>query len=179
MTLRYENERTKASRILDLTSLTVEEFETLVPHFQAAFETRMQKWTLEGKARRGRRYSQYATCPLPTPHERLFFVLTYLKQAPTQAYHAAAFGMGQPKANQWLQALLPALHAALAALGDLPARQVSDLRERLEALSQHADAPPPFCTTALNAPFLVPASALNKEIATAARTTNIPSKISC
>jgi hypothetical protein len=111
MPLRYATERTKSYRILDLTSLTVEEFELLVPTFERAFLAHMQDWTLEGKPRTARRYSQYANSPLPSPEDRLLFILIYLKQAPTQAFHGAAFGMGQPKANQWIQTLLAALIA--------------------------------------------------------------------
>ncbi len=104
--IRYTTERPKMNRILDLTSLTVEEFETLVPVFEAAFVQRMEEWTLEGTPRLGRRYSQDANCPLPTPEDRLLFLLMSLKQAPTQVAHGAAFGMGQPKANQWIHILL-------------------------------------------------------------------------
>jgi hypothetical protein len=100
MSLRYMAERDKKYRILDLTSLTVEEFETLVAPFKAAFLADMRDGTLEGTPRTGRRYSQYANCPLPSPENRLLFILTYPKQAPTQAFHGAAFGMGQPKANR-------------------------------------------------------------------------------
>lgn len=99
MTLGYAEQRPKTNRILDLTSLTVEEFETLVPTFAEAFLAHMDKWTLEGKLRTGRCYSQYKTCPLPTPQDRLLFILTYVNQAATQAFHGAAFGMGQSKAN--------------------------------------------------------------------------------
>jgi len=55
MSLRYAEQRSKTNRILDLTSLTVEEFETLVPAFEAAFLAHMDEWTLEGKPRSGRR----------------------------------------------------------------------------------------------------------------------------
>jgi hypothetical protein len=173
MPLRYTTERTKAYRILDLTSLTVEEFELLVPPFECAFLVRMQDWTLEGKPRTGRRYSQYATCPLPSPEDRLLFILVYLKQAPTQAFHGAAFGMGQPKANQWIQALLPALRAALASLGDLPSRNLTDLLERLANLSQESLATP-FFTMAPSARSPVPKIHLNKPAVIADRRSAIP-----
>jgi hypothetical protein len=58
MRLRYAEERDKAYRILDLTSLTVEEFEQFIPAFETAFLAHMEEWTLEGKPRTGRRYSQ-------------------------------------------------------------------------------------------------------------------------
>lgn len=168
MPLRYAAERDKKYRILDLTSLTVEEFETLVPPFETSFLASMQDWTLEGKPRTGRRYSQYATCPLPSPDDRLLFLLTYLKQAPTQAFHGAAFGMGQSKANQWIQALLPALRTALATLGDLPSRNLTDLRQRLADVNVEA-ASAPFFRMAPNAPSRGPKTRMNKAAVIAAR----------
>ena len=39
--------------------------------------------------------------------------------------------MVQGKANQWIHALLPALLAALRALGDAPARSLTALAQRL------------------------------------------------
>jgi hypothetical protein len=173
MSLRYTVERDKKYRILDLSSLTVEEFETLVPPFETAFLAHMQDWTLEGKPRTGRRYSQYVNCPLPSPEDRLLFILTYLKQAPTQAFHGAAFGMGQPKANQWIQALLPALRGALTSLGDLPSRNLNELRQRLTTLSEQSVATP-FFTMAPNAPSRVPKIRVNKAAVIAARKSAIP-----
>jgi hypothetical protein len=40
-------------------------------------------------------------CPLPTPQDRLFFLLTYLKTYSLQVVQGRLFGMGQSKANQW------------------------------------------------------------------------------
>src|SRR5215216_999415 len=173
MALRYATERGKAYRILDLTSLTEEEFEVIVTPFDQAFLAHMKDWTLEGKPRTGRRYSQYVNCPLPSPEDRLLFILTYLKQAPTQAFQGAAFGMGQPKANQWIQALLPALRNALASLGDLPSRNLTELIERLTELSQENVATP-FFMTEPNGASPVPKIHLNKPAVIAARKNAIP-----
>jgi len=172
MRLRYAEERDKAYRILDLTSLTVDEFEHLVPAFEAAFLAHMDEWTLEGKPRTGRRYSQYANCPLPSPEDRLLFILSYLKVAPIQAAHGVLFGMGQPKANQWIHTLLPVLGQALAASGDLPARTRAELQERLSQVT--VDASPPFLsTTAPNAQSSAPKTRMNKGAVIAARKSDI------
>jgi hypothetical protein len=176
MALRYATERGKAYRILDLTSLTEEEFEVIVTPFDQAFLAYMQNWTLEGKPRTGRRYTQYATCPLPSPEDRLLFILTYLKQAPTQAFQGAAFGMGQPKANQWIHVLLPALHTALANCGDLPSRTLSDLQHRLSQLSQETwDTP--FFMMVPSVPSPVRKTRMNKPASIAARKNAIASKM--
>ena len=73
----------------------------------------------------------YKNCPLPTPEDRLFFILTYLKTYALQVVQGRLFGMGQSKANQWIHVLLPALLAALRALGDAPARSLTALAQRL------------------------------------------------
>jgi Helix-turn-helix of DDE superfamily endonuclease len=91
----------------------------------------MREWRLDGKPRTGRRFSVYQNCPLPTPEDRLFFLLTYLKTYALQVVQGRLFGMGQSKANQWIHVLLPALQAALHTLGDIPARSLTALAQRL------------------------------------------------
>src|SRR5262245_6390244 len=70
-------------------------------------------------------------CPLPTPEDRLLFVLTYVKTYALQVVQGRLFGMVQGKANQWIHVLLPALLAALRTLGDAPARSLTALAQRL------------------------------------------------
>src|SRR4029453_14635937 len=48
-------------------------------------------------------------------------ILTYVKTYALQVVQGRLFGMVQGKANQWIHVLLPALLAALRALGDAPA----------------------------------------------------------
>ena len=108
--VRYASEKDKANRIVHLTSLTVEQLEALVELFEQAFVRHMSEWTMEGKARTGRAYSQYANCPLPTPEDRLLFLLCYMKVASIQEAHAALFGMTQSNANKWIHLLMVVLH---------------------------------------------------------------------
>jgi len=174
--LRSAEERDKAYRILDLTSLTVAEFEQVVAPFEQAFVRHMNAWTMEGLPRTGRRYSQYATCPLPTPEDRLLFMLVYLKVASLHVAQGALFGMSQSNANKWIHVLLPVLHQTLADLGDLPARHLDALRERLAALvAGHADETTPlFITMAANVPSRAPKTRMNKPGVTAARKNDTP-----
>jgi Helix-turn-helix of DDE superfamily endonuclease len=116
---------------LDLTSLTLDEFQQLIPPFEVAFQARMAAWRLDGKPRTARQFSVYKNCPLPTPEDRLFFLLTYLKTYSLQVVQGRLFGMGQSKANQWIHVLLPALLAALRTLGDAPTRSLTALAQRL------------------------------------------------
>ena len=122
--MRYADVSQKERKFLDLTSLTVEEFDQLVPAFEEAFQERMKEWCLDGKKRTGRKYLTYMNCPLPTPEDRLLFILVYLKNNPLQVFQGELFGMPQNKANQWIHTLLPVLQAALRTLGDVPARSM-------------------------------------------------------
>jgi hypothetical protein len=79
---------------LDLTSLTPDEFQLLVSPFETAFQARMVAWRLDGKPRTIRYFSTYKNCPLPTPEDRLLFILTYLKTYAFQMMHGRLFGMG-------------------------------------------------------------------------------------
>ena len=85
---------------LDLTSLTLDEFQQLVPPFEAAFQAHMAKWRLDGKPQIARRFSVYNNCPLPTLEDRLLFILAYVKTYSLQLVQGRLFGMGQRKVFQ-------------------------------------------------------------------------------
>jgi hypothetical protein len=129
--LRFADVQSRPTEFLDLTSLTPDEFQLLVAPFETAFHAHMAAWRLDGKPRTTRQFAVYKNCPLPTPEDRLFFLLTYLKTYSLQVVQGRLFGMGQSKANQWIHALLPVLLAALRTLGDAPARSVAALAQRL------------------------------------------------
>jgi hypothetical protein len=129
--MQFTDVQARPTEFLDFTSLTLDEFQRLVPPFEAAFQARMAAWRLDGKPRTARRFRVYKNCPLPTSEDRLFFLLTYLKTYSLQVVQGRLFGMGQSKANQWIHVLLPALLAALRALGDAPTRSLTALAQRL------------------------------------------------
>jgi Helix-turn-helix of DDE superfamily endonuclease len=129
--VRFADLQSRPTEFLDFTSLTLEEFRQLVPPFEAAFQTHMAMGRLDGKPRTARQFAVYKNCPLPTPEDRLFFLLTYLKTYSLQVVQGRLFGMGQSKANQWIHVLLPPLLAALRTLGDAPARSLTALAQRL------------------------------------------------
>ncbi len=131
--VQFTDVQDRPTEFLDLTSLTLDEFQfqQLVPPFEAAFHAHMAMWRLDGKPRTARRFSVYQNCPLPTPEDRLLFILTYVKTYSLQVVQGRLFGMGQSKANQWIHVLLPVLLAALRTLGDAPARSLSALAQRL------------------------------------------------
>jgi Helix-turn-helix of DDE superfamily endonuclease len=129
--LQFADLQTRPTEVLDLTSLTVDEFQRLVPPFEAAFEAHMAEWRLDGQPRTARRYTTYQNCPLPTAEDRLLCILVYLKTYPLQVVQGRLFGMGQSKAHQWIHVLLVVLRATLRASGDAPTRSVTELAKRL------------------------------------------------
>src|SRR5439155_11290104 len=129
--VQFADLQSRPMEFLDLTSLTLDEFQQLVPPFEAAFQAHMATWRLDGKPRTARRFSVYQNCPLPTPEDRLLFLLAYVKTYSLQVVQGRLFGMGQSKAHQWIHVLLPVLLAALRTLGDAPTRSLSALAQRL------------------------------------------------
>src|SRR5256885_6328613 len=121
--------QSRPMEFLDFTSVTLAEFQQLVPPFETAFHARMAAWQMDGKPRTARRFTVYKSCPLPTPEDRLLFILVYLKTYALQVVHGRFFGMVQDKANQRIHVLLPVLLAALRTLGDAPARSLSALAQ--------------------------------------------------
>jgi hypothetical protein len=130
-TLRFADLQTRPMEVLDLTSLTVDEFRQWLPPFEAAFQAPMAHWRLDGKPRTARRDTTDKNCPLPTPADRLLFLLVYLKTSPLQVVQGRLFGMSQSTAHQWIHVRLVVLRATLHALGDAPTRSLTALAPRL------------------------------------------------
>jgi Helix-turn-helix of DDE superfamily endonuclease len=184
-TLRFADIQTHPTEVLDLTSLTVEEFRELVLPFDAAFQAHMAAWRLDGRPRTARRYSTYTNCPLPTPEDRLLFILVYLKTYPLQVVQGRLFGMGQSKAHQWIHVLLVVLRATLRTLGDAPTRSVQALAQRLGVAEADAAAPaleptsPLLAMMAPNDASSAPRIRLSKHAVIAARKSAIRRKTCC
>src|SRR6266702_2741114 len=93
--LRFTDLQSRPMEFLDFTSLTLDEFQQLVPPFETAFHARMAAWRMDGKPRTARRFTVYKNCPLLTPEDRLLFILVYLKTSALQVVHGRLFGMAQ------------------------------------------------------------------------------------
>jgi hypothetical protein len=76
--VRFTDVQARPTEFLDVTSLTLAEFQQLVSPFEAAFQADLAAWRLDGKPRTARRFTVYKNGPLPTPEDRLFFPLTYV-----------------------------------------------------------------------------------------------------
>jgi hypothetical protein len=53
----FTNAQDRPTEFLDLTSLTLDEFEQLVEPFEDAFQTHMARWRLDGKLRTARQFA--------------------------------------------------------------------------------------------------------------------------
>jgi hypothetical protein len=198
--VRFIDVQARPTEFLDFTSLPLDEFQLLVPPFEAAFQAHMAAWCLDGQPRATRRFTVYKNCPLPTPEDRLFFILVYLKTYALQVVQGRLFGMGQSKANQWIHVLLPALLVALRTLGDAPTRSLTALAQRLGvseadaatvitpleeesapvvAVPTAAPAAPLLPMTAPSGASSAPRTLLDRPSAIAARKRTTPSKMSC
>lgn len=125
--IRYEVLKDKPKHLLSLTGFTPEEFSALLPAFSKRFSVFVETKTLEGKARKKRRYTLYKNSCFPSLEDMLRFILIYLRKAMTQDVLGAIFGIDQPVVNKWIHLLLPIVNEALGALGELPGRKSSDL----------------------------------------------------
>jgi hypothetical protein len=201
--LRFTELQSRPMEFLDFTSLTLDEFQQLVPPFETAFRCYMAVWRMDGKPRTARRFTVYQNCPLPTSEDRLLFILTYVKTYALQVVQGRLFGMVQGKANRWIHILLPTLLAALRALGDAPARSLTALAQKLgvpEAEAAAVDVPlaeelplvaptpsapvagppsPLLPMTAPNGASSAPKTLLNRRIVIAARKKTTRSRTSC
>src|SRR5499426_2713160 len=198
--VRFTDLQSRPLEFLDFTSLTLDEFQQLVPPFETAFQTRMAAWRMDGKPRTARRFAVYKNCPLPTPEDRLLLILTYVKTYALHVVQGRLFGMVQSKANRWMHVLLPALLAALRALGDAPARSLTALAQRLGISEADAatgvtpleEAPAPVVgapaatpasplvpMTGRNGASSAPKTLLNRKQVIVARKRTTPSKMSC
>jgi hypothetical protein len=194
--LRFTDVQSRPTDFLDFTSLTLDEFQQLVPPFEAAFQAHMVAWRFDGTPRTARQFAVYKNCPLPRPEERLLFILAYVKTYSLQVVQGRLFGMGQSQANQWIHVLLPVLLAALRTLGDAPTRSLGALAQRLgvsvadaaTVVTPLAEDPTPVAATPA-APLLpmterngassAPKTLLNRRSVIAARNRITRSKMSC
>ena len=193
--VRFTELQSRPMEFLDFTSVTLDEFQQLVPPFETAFQCQMAAWRMDGKPRTARRFTVYKTCPLPTPEDRLLFILTYVKTYTRQVVQGRLFGMVQSKANRWIHVLLSVLLAALRSLGDAPARSLTALAQRLGVAEADAatlvtpleEEPTPVVApdapllpmTGPNGALSAPKTLRNRRRVIVGRKRTTPSKMSC
>jgi len=127
--MNYSKIRTNHKQFKALTSLSVEEFDLLLPRFEAEWENYIEKYTLSGKPR-VRQYTPKDKEGLASSQEKLFFILYALKNNPLQEALAASFSLQQEVAHQWFHLLESLLKKALKAFA--PERNAEKINEKLQ-----------------------------------------------
>lgn len=133
----YTELKDNPRQFLAITSLTVAEFDRLLPKFREIHESRYSPTqTQSGQARQrgvgGGRKSQLATV-----EDKLLFILMYQKTYPIQTVQGLSFGLSQPRTNELIHDLMPILDAALTQLGCTPERDPATFPDA------YAEVPPP------------------------------------
>ena len=120
--LTYNDLKEKPKEFLAATSLTVEEFELVLPMFRRKYrELFTPGLTRKGKPRQ-RKEGGGIKEKLRTDEDKLLFILVYQKTYPLQTMHGLQFGLSQSQTNYWIHRLLPILRESLAELGMVPER---------------------------------------------------------
>jgi len=120
--LTYKDLKAKPKAFLAATSLTVEEFECILPVFQGEYAALFEAGkTRKGKPRQ-RREGAGVKEKLPTTEDKLLFILVYQKTYPLQTMHGLQFELSQPQTHYWIHLLMPILQKSLTELGMTPER---------------------------------------------------------
>jgi hypothetical protein len=120
-----------------LTGLSQSQFNQLLPTFAMVYREAQQEAYAKGIAAgtRQRQPGGGAKGKLPTPQDKLLFVLYYYKTYPTFDVLGTQFDMAPSKANQNLHKLSPILHTTLLRVGMMPHREFKTPAELKAALS--------------------------------------------
>ena len=121
--MKFKDIAKNPTSFLAMTGYHLEEFNDLLPYFTKAL--RHSKYTLEGKKRQNQS-TNYQNSPLPSSQDRLYFILVYFKQYPTQEMMGASFNLSQSKANLWIHFLTPLLEEALSDAKLTPSRKMDE-----------------------------------------------------
>jgi len=131
--LKYDELKEKPREFLSVTSLTNEEFQTLLPTFEKCYQllsppkpkpSKKKKQRAKGGGRKGK---------LSDISEKLLFILAYQKTSALQTLHGLHFGLSQGRVNYWIHRLLPVLQMSLSELGMKPERSGEKVADLIEA----------------------------------------------
>ena len=120
--LSYEELKKNVRKFVSLTSLTPEEFEYVLPAFEAAYQQVFPATQTRTGQKRERKSGGGRKGVLASIEQKLLFALVYQKSYPVQSIMGELFGISQTQANEWIHTLLPILKQALDDLGYEPER---------------------------------------------------------
>jgi len=116
-----------------LTGLGRREFDQLLPAFSDSIEAISNENYRKNRDKRSRRPGGGSKGKLPTPENKLFFILFYLKNYPTFDVLGFIFDLNPSKADENVKKFLPILKHAQSKLNILPRRVLKTSDDLIEA----------------------------------------------
>lgn len=126
----YIKIRKKPEQFPQITGLLISEFDELLDTFEEKWENYHKYHRMDGSIRTNKAYISKKS-QIPSTGHKLFFILYYIRNHPTQTALAASFGMEQYQANQWIHRLTGILNESLSSLKLLPARNIKELQRKI------------------------------------------------
>ena len=126
----YAELKDNSRQFLAVTSLTVKEFDKLLPKFREVYAAHYPATRTQSGQSRQRRAGGGRKSRLATLEDKLLFILMYQKTYPIQSLQGLTFGLSQPRANELIQELTPLLNTALTRLGYSPERDPAVFQTR-------------------------------------------------
>jgi hypothetical protein len=123
-------------QFIAFTSLNQAEFMALLQFFAPLCEKYYQYHDYKGELRSMPRVKERSDSSLCGAVDKLLFILSYMKENATQAYHGIMFDMSQGKVSMWIKQLAPILEESLQKMRKLPSRCASLLYQVLCASVQ-------------------------------------------
>ncbi len=114
---------TSKLQVNQLTSLTEQEYATILEVFDRKFYSKWRRYTLQGHIRKRVQAQESKNSSLLGSAKKLTFLLLYLKEQMNQYTLGHFYSMSQPKVSQWISYLLPVLEESLEQLGMMPCYQ--------------------------------------------------------
>jgi hypothetical protein len=102
--VRFAALQIRPAEVLDLTSLTGDALQRLVPPVEAAFAAHMADGRREGQPCTARRDPTDQNCPRPTSEARRLLILVYLKPTPATSCRGGWSGWARAKPSRGFMA---------------------------------------------------------------------------
>ena len=125
-----------------LTSLHLEEYESLLVFFRSRWYERHKHFSMLNKRRKkpltAKQYLR-PTQTLPSVESKLLFILMLFKTGSIQQQLAAEFDLDQSHVSRWIKILLPVLHKAIV---DCHCQPAQDMDELIQLFRRRHNDPP-------------------------------------
>lgn len=130
--MNYEKIRAKPTKFVTLTSMTEQEFDYLLPTFEFELKRIYRK-----TSRHTVRLNSFKwRSELPSAADHLFFILTYLKENPTQEFQGAVFNLSQESVSVIIKDCISALNETLRLKKLLPCQHGEDYAKFVKELKE-------------------------------------------